>query len=76
MPFILRRTKDSVLSDLPPKVLQDILCDLSALQVSLYDEFTKSAASLEIQGAVTARSTSQSDGGAAKTAPHVFQVSD
>ena len=33
-PFVLRRTKDQVLKDLPPKILQDIFVDPSPLQVS------------------------------------------
>lgn len=39
MPFILRRTKDQVLKDLPPKVLQDIMCDPSPLQTMLLNDF-------------------------------------
>ena len=35
LPFMLRRTKASVLSDLPPKIIQDYYCDLSPLQASL-----------------------------------------
>ena len=33
LPFVLRRTKEEVLSDLPPKIIQDYYCDLSPLQV-------------------------------------------
>ena len=32
-PFVLRRTKDQVLKDLPPKILQDVFVDASPLQV-------------------------------------------
>lgn len=39
MPFILRRTKDQVLKDLPPKVIQDITCDQSELQAALLKDF-------------------------------------
>ena len=39
MPFILRRTKDQVLKDLPPKILQDIMCDPSPLQTMLLQDF-------------------------------------
>ncbi len=39
MPFILRRTKDQVLKDLPPKILQDIMCDPSPLQTKLLCDF-------------------------------------
>lgn len=34
LPFILRRLKEDVLQDLPPKIIQDYYCDLSPLQVS------------------------------------------
>lgn len=33
LPFILRRLKEDVLNDLPPKIIQDYYCDLSPLQV-------------------------------------------
>jgi SNF2 family DNA or RNA helicase len=37
-PFILRRTKEQVASDLPPKVEQTIYCELEAGQRKIYDE--------------------------------------
>lgn len=40
LPFIMRRTKESVLKDLPPKIIQDYLCELSPLQKALYDSFS------------------------------------
>ena len=42
MPFILRRTKDAVLSDLPPKTVQDVMCEPSPLQAALYRDFAES----------------------------------
>ena len=42
LPFILGRTKQQVLSDLPPKIIQDVMCDISPLQKRLYDQFEKS----------------------------------
>lgn len=33
LPFILRRMKEDVLQDLPPKIIQDYYCNLSPLQV-------------------------------------------
>lgn len=42
MPFILRRTKDQVLKDLPPKIIQDIMCDPSPLQMSLLRDLDSS----------------------------------
>ncbi|CAD7702492.1 unnamed protein product [Ostreobium quekettii] len=52
MPFILRRTKDEVLADLPPKIIQDIYCDLSPLQRRLYEDFSRSQASEELDAAI------------------------
>ena len=33
LPFMLRRIKDDVLQDLPPKIVQDYYCNLSPIQV-------------------------------------------
>ncbi|KAI0115018.1 hypothetical protein F4814DRAFT_448855 [Daldinia grandis] len=41
LPFLLRRLKEEVLDDLPPKILQNYYCDLSDLQRKLFEEFTK-----------------------------------
>lgn len=35
LPFILRRLKENVLNDLPPKIIQDYYCKLSPLQVNI-----------------------------------------
>ncbi|RLV95810.1 TATA-binding protein-associated factor MOT1 [Spathaspora sp. JA1] len=42
LPFMLRRLKEDVLSDLPPKIIQDYYCELSDLQRMLYKDFAKS----------------------------------
>ncbi|CUM66869.1 uncharacterized protein PRCAT00004553001 [Priceomyces carsonii] len=39
LPFMLRRLKEDVLSDLPPKIIQDYYCQLSDLQLQLYKDF-------------------------------------
>lgn len=36
LPFLLRRMKEDVLKDLPPKIIQDYYCELSPLQVRKY----------------------------------------
>lgn len=41
LPFLLRRCKEDVLKDLPPKITQDLLCELSPLQERLYEDFSK-----------------------------------
>ncbi|KAG9012882.1 TATA-binding protein-associated factor mot1 [Tulasnella sp. 427] len=68
LPFLLRRLKEDVLSDLPPKIIQDYYCELSDLQRALYDEYTQSQAQAAVAEAVKS-------GG--KTGPgqtHVFQA--
>lgn len=40
-PFILRRTKDQVLDELPPKMEMDLSCPLSDLQVKTYRTLTE-----------------------------------
>ena len=62
LPFILRRTKEAVLHDLPPKILQDVYVDPSPLQRRLYEDFGRSPASAQIATAADVK------------APHVFQV--
>lgn len=41
LPFLLRRLKEEVLDDLPPKIIQNYYCDLSDLQKRLYEDFNK-----------------------------------
>lgn len=41
LPFILRRMKEDVLQDLPPKIIQDVNVDLAPLQKKLYQDFVK-----------------------------------
>ncbi|KAK4192120.1 putative TATA-binding protein-associated factor MOT1 [Podospora australis] len=41
LPFLLRRLKEEVLNDLPPKILQNYYCDLSDLQLKLFEDFSK-----------------------------------
>lgn len=52
LPFLLRRLKEDVLDDLPPKIIQDYYCDLSLVQQRLYDEFARSRANAEAGQAV------------------------
>lgn len=39
LPFILRREKSQVLKELPPKCITTIPCDMSPIQIRLYQEF-------------------------------------
>lgn len=49
LPFLLRRMKEDVLDDLPPKITQDYYCELSPLQEQLYEDFAKSQAHQTLQ---------------------------
>lgn len=39
LPFVLRRLKDDVLAELPPKIMQDYHCHMTPLQMRLYEDF-------------------------------------
>ncbi|OOF97394.1 hypothetical protein ASPCADRAFT_206223 [Aspergillus carbonarius ITEM 5010] len=41
LPFLLRRLKEEVLNDLPPKIIQNYYCDPSDLQKRLFEDFSK-----------------------------------
>ncbi|XP_077293659.1 histone acetyltransferase 1 isoform X2 [Arctopsyche grandis] len=41
LPFLLRRMKEDVLKELPPKITQDYYCELSPLQKRLYEDFSR-----------------------------------
>ncbi|KAG6898919.1 hypothetical protein C0993_002768 [Termitomyces sp. T159_Od127] len=64
LPFLLRRLKEDVLNDLPPKIIQDYYCELSDLQKHLYDDFSQSRARISAENAVQAGQTGHQ---------HVFQ---
>jgi len=68
LPFLLRRLKEDVLNDLPPKIIQDYYCELSELQKCLYDDFSKSKAHLSAKDAVK---DEPGKGGAEQQ--HIFQ---
>ena len=77
MPFLLRRTKDEVLSDLPEKIIQDRYCDLSPVQLKLYEQFSGSPVKQEISSIVKLDDSAVVGGGkitSPKASTHVFQV--
>lgn len=76
MPFLLRRTKDEVLSDLPEKIIQDRYCDLSPVQLKLYEQFSGSLVRQEISSMVKLDDSAHLEGNSAspKASTHVFQV--
>jgi TATA-binding protein-associated factor len=69
LPFLLRRLKEDVLHDLPPKIIQDYYCELSELQKYLYDNFSKSKALVSAEDAIQASGPSKEGTGQ----QHVFQ---
>ncbi|KAJ1677204.1 TATA-binding protein-associated factor mot1, partial [Spiromyces aspiralis] len=79
LPFILRRMKEDVLQDLPPKIIQDYYCELSDIQRTLYDDFVRSAVSAGVRQSLEA-SESEASAGGEKTAKakglsmHIFQA--
>ena len=87
VPFLLRRLKEDVLSDLPPKIIQDVECDLGDVQKQLYDEFVRSKARQEMEealgeapdGAARPADRTPAENGAEPPAPapgrqHIFQT--
>jgi len=68
MPFVMRRTKDQVLKDLPPKIIQDVFVDLTEAQRKMYDSFESSEAKNQAVEAI------QSGGSGDGDAQHVFQT--
>ncbi|GBE82676.1 Probable helicase [Sparassis crispa] len=67
LPFLLRRLKEDVLHDLPPKIIQDYYCELSDLQKYLYDDFSQSRARHAAEDVV------RSEEGKSGQQQHVFQ---
>ncbi|XP_059663033.1 TATA-binding protein-associated factor BTAF1 isoform X2 [Cornus florida] len=76
MPFLLRRTKDEVLTDLPEKIIQDRYCDLSPVQLKLYEQFSGSHVKQEISSMVKLNDADTGEGNSAspKASSHVFQA--
>lgn len=76
MPFLLRRTKSEVLSDLPEKIIQDRHCDLSCVQIKLYEQFSGSHVREEISSMVKLDESAEREANRAspKASSHVFQA--
>lgn len=70
LPFLLRRMKEDVLDDLPPKITQDYYCELSSLQEQLYEDFSKSQAHQTLQDSISSGATASSIQGNT----HIFQA--
>ncbi|EHB13114.1 TATA-binding protein-associated factor 172 [Heterocephalus glaber] len=75
LPFLLRRMKEDVLQDLPPKIIQDYYCTLSPLQVQLYEDFAKSRAKCDVEETVSSVALSEeTEKPKLKATGHVFQA--
>ncbi|KAI8812840.1 SNF2 family N-terminal domain-containing protein [Cladochytrium replicatum] len=73
LPFLLRRMKEDVLNDLPPKIIQDYYCELSDLQKSLYEDFAKSQAREGVESELTTTGDGNGDAQVGGKG-HVFQA--
>ncbi len=73
LPFLLRRLKEDVLDDLPPKIIQDIECDLGEIQKQLYDDFSKEQNEDEAEAFAGATATSGGKEPASEK-QHVFKA--
>ncbi|KAK6487599.1 TATA-binding protein-associated factor 172-like [Huso huso] len=75
LPFLLRRMKEDVLQDLPPKIIQDYYCNLSPLQIQLYEDFAKSRAKVDLDDTLSpATAPQENEQPKLKPAGHVFQA--
>lgn len=72
LPFMLRRLKEDVLSDLPPKIIQDYYCELSDLQKKLYKDFANKQKTIVKDELLKDDPMETEDGSAPKT--HIFQA--
>ncbi|KAJ3219778.1 TATA-binding protein-associated factor mot1 [Dinochytrium kinnereticum] len=73
LPFLLRRMKEDVLDDLPPKIIQDYYVELSDVQKALYEDFGKSQAGAVAKEDVSSLGKGDS-GGKQAQGTHVFQA--
>lgn len=71
LPFILRRLKDDVLSELPPKIMQDYYCNLTPLQMRLYEDFSTDVSESGSHALVNGEGDNKSDVG---SGTHAFQA--
>lgn len=74
MPFILRRTKDQVLKDLPPKIIQDVLVDPTPLQLALLDMARGLGGAHEGDRGAGGEPGPSSSAASGKETTHVFQA--
>eukprot|EP00178_Gracilaria_changii_P024636 TRINITY_DN743_c0_g3_i1.p1 TRINITY_DN743_c0_g3~~TRINITY_DN743_c0_g3_i1.p1 ORF type:complete len:1880 (+),score=256.54 TRINITY_DN743_c0_g3_i1:2357-7996(+) len=69
LPFVLRRLKDDVLAELPPKIMQDYYCHMTAIQLRLYEDFASEVSRSNELKSVPGQKELQRE-----TKSHVFQA--
>ncbi|KAJ3280842.1 btaf1 RNA polymerase II, B-TFIID transcription factor-associated, 170kDa [Borealophlyctis nickersoniae] len=74
LPFLMRRMKEDVLHDLPPKIIQDYYCELSDLQKTLYEDFAKSEAKEGAETVLLGEEEGKAGAKKGKGGGHVFQA--
>ncbi|KAI9328933.1 SNF2 family N-terminal domain-containing protein [Obelidium mucronatum] len=72
LPFLMRRMKEDVLDDLPPKIIQDFYVELGDVQKQLYEDFGKSQTGAGVASQVKASGSGSGKGKTGET--HVFQA--
>jgi TATA-binding protein-associated factor len=70
LPFLMRRMKEDVLDDLPPKIIQDYYCELNEIQRMLYEDFASSKTKASIANDLGTTEEKKSTGGHT----HIFQA--
>ncbi|KAI0564175.1 Helicase 1/2 ATP-binding [Gracilaria domingensis] len=53
LPFVLRRLKNDIIAKLPPKIMKDYYCNMTAIQLRLYEDFAS-----EVSGGTEMKSLS------------------
>lgn len=74
LPFMLRRLKEDVLADLPPKIIQDYYCELSNLQKQLYKDFINKQKKSIVKDIEETTGTGEDEEDVKGAKQHVFQV--
>jgi len=72
LPFLLRRVKEDVLADLPPKIIQDVYCKMSDVQAALYSEIVSRNSVDDIEHTLDRNRLASNPN--AKPPMHIFQL--
>ncbi|CAH8540063.1 unnamed protein product [Schistosoma turkestanicum] len=61
LPFMLRRLKEDVMQDLPPKIIQDFPCKMTPVQRKLYESFQKTDEGQQAMNIVSSTTTNNNN---------------